>query len=95
MSAVYFIAIILLAVGLIQMSGHLAAIRRTLSDIHSLLTTIEERSKFLVDSLADIDEQVDDIADLTRTYRKYNTFPLGPLDRPLIGSESEYDNRPG
>jgi hypothetical protein len=69
----------------------LAAIQRTLSDIHALLATIEERSK----SLDDIGEQVDDIAALACKYKKYNTFPLGPLDRPLIGSESEYDKRPG
>jgi hypothetical protein len=90
MFAVYFIAIILV-IGLNRLSAYLAAIQRTLSDIHALLATIEERSK----SLDDIGEQVDDIAALACKYKKYNTFPLGPLDRPLIGSESEYDKRPG
>jgi hypothetical protein len=94
MFAVYFIAIVL-AIELIWLSGHLAAVRRTLSDIHALLVTIEERSQSIDEQVDDIAKQVNDIADLALTYRKYNTFPLGPLDRPLIGSESEYNERPG
>jgi hypothetical protein len=90
MFAVYFIAI-LLAIELTWLSGHLAAVPRTLSDIHALLVTIEERSKSIDEQADDIAKQVNDIADLASTYKKYNTFPLGPLDRPLIGYESEYD----
>lgn len=96
MFAVYFIAAILVF-GLILLLRHLAAIEKDLSDIRGLLTTTNSQSNPIADlgeQLGTIASRVDDIASLARTYRKYNTFPLGPLGRPLIGSESEYNNRP-
>jgi hypothetical protein len=89
----YFIAVIVIALGF-ELLKQLSAIRKALLEICNLLTSIDERTESLRDvgdQVRDLGDHVDDIADLARTYKKYNTFPLGQLDRPLIGSESEYD----
>jgi len=83
----YFIAVIVITLGFVKVSEQLAAIRQALVEIGNSLTSIEERAE----SLRDVGDEVNDIADLARTYKKYNTFPLGELGRPLIGSESQYD----
>jgi hypothetical protein len=81
------VAVILLFLMCVAFLRFLSKHEERSARMDSRLEAIESEIK----RLQSMDDNLEYITQSVRTYMKYNTFPLGDLGRPLIGSESEYD----